>query len=383
MRGFALLLILACTACQFGHNVSAPPPAPPLALAATPNVCHVGPNDGPVLAERGIGGTGMPVFNAAAPAMGTPSASPTGRNQGIGGTGAPPLGPKAVAGNTGIVGEITGFASVCLNGVEVAYNPTTAINIDGQAAPSTALRAGQIAAVTAGPDTAAKEGLLANIVSVRHEVSGPVSALSADRLTAAGQIVILRPDTRGMRNIALGDWIAVSGFRDRAGAIVATRIDPQTPGIVTVHGSIVKRKDGFWIGELKLHIPLISRPLRDGEAVTATGTLFGTELDVTSISPDLLYSDPQAYFGPSVKRLLIQSYIYTVGGPIYVAVGTSIFLAEGKLFYNPSGPSLFSLIVSPRGTLEQVGHFLGSIGGEINPFGSRPTQNDEGTTPPR
>lgn len=381
MRRIALLSLLACTACGFGHNTNPPPPAQ--VMTATPNVCRIGPNDGPVLAERGIGGTGMPPFNAAIPAAGTLPASPPGQDRGIGGTGAPPLGTGAKAANTGIIGEITGFASVCLNGVEVAYDPATTINIDGQAEPPAALRAGQIAAITAGPDAEAKDGLLAAVVSIRHEVSGPVSALDANTLTVAGQTVTLRPDTRGIQHIALGDWIAVSGFRDHAGAIVATRIDPRTPGAVTVHGSIVKKKGGFWIGALKLHMPMISRSLRNGEAVTATGTLFGTELDVTSIAPDLLYSNPQAYFGPSVKKLLIQSYVYTVGGPVYLAVGTSIYLAEGKLFYNSSGPSLFSLIVSPRGTLEAVGQFLGAVGGEINPFTSLPMQNGGNAPPPR
>jgi hypothetical protein len=128
---------------------------------------------------------------------------------------------------------------------------------------------------------------------------------------------------------------------------------------------------------------LVSRSLRKGEAVTVTGVLFGTTLDVASISPDLLYSNPQAYFGPSVKKLLIQSYVYTVGGPVYIAVGTSIYLAEGKLFYNSSGPSLFSLIVSPRGTLVEVGQLLGAVGNEINPFRSGPAQNGEDTPPPR
>jgi hypothetical protein len=320
----------------------------------------------------------MPPFNAAIPVTGAPPASPMGQDRGIGGTGT-----KAATGNTGIVGEITGFASVCLNGVEVAYDPATAINIDGQAEPPTALRAGQVAAVTAGPDADARDGLLAAVVSIRHEVSGPVSAVDANTLTVAGQTVTWRSDTRGIRHIMPGDWIAVSGFRNHAGAIVATRIDPQTPGSVTVHGNIAKRKGGFWIGGLKLHMPLISKSLRKGEAVTATGTLNGTELNVASISPDLLYSDPQAYFGPSVKRLLIQSYVYTVGGPVYLAVGTSIYLAEGKLFYNSSGPSLFSLVVSPRGTLEEVGQFLGSLGETVNPFASRPAQNGGDAQPPR
>ena len=73
--------------------------------------------------------------------------------------------------------------------------------------------------------------------------------------------------------------------------------------------------------------------------------------------------------------MLIQSYVYTVGGPVYIAVGTSIFLAERQLFYNSSGPSLFSLSVSPRETLEEVGQFLGSLGETVNPFASRPVQN--------
>lgn len=370
MRRIALLFLLACTACGSGHNAPIRPLSSPPAVADTSNICRVGPNDGPILAERGIGGTGMPPFNAALPSPGALPASPPGQDRGIGGTGAPALGTKAAAGNTGIVGEITGFASVCLNGVEVAYDPATAINIDGQTVPPDAMRVGQIAAITAGPDAAAKDKLVADVVSIRHEVSGPVSGLDADTVTVAGQTVILRPNTRGMRDMALGDWIAVSGFRNHAGAIVATRIDPQTPGTVTVHGTVVKRKGGFWIGELKLHMPIISRSVHKGEAVTVTGTLFGTELDVHSISPDLLYSDPQAYFGPTVKRMLIQSYVYTLGAPVYIAVGTSIFLAEGKLFYNSSGPSLFSLIVSPRGTLKEVGQFLGSLGETVNPFES-------------
>jgi hypothetical protein len=133
MRRIVFLLLLACTACGAGHKPS-PPPAISAVTAATPNICRIGPNDGPVLAERGIGGTGMPLFTPP-PASGTPPPSPAGQNRGIGGTGAPPIGTgtKSATDNTGIIGEITGFASVCLNGVEVAYDPGTDINIDGQA----------------------------------------------------------------------------------------------------------------------------------------------------------------------------------------------------------------------------------------------------------
>lgn len=372
MRRLVLAVLLICSACAFEHK--AVPVTPAATLAASPRACHVGPNDGPVLAERGIGGTGMPLFNMPVPASAAVPASPAGQNRGMGGTGAPSQGTKPVTGNTGIVGAITGFASVCLDGVEVAYDPATRINIDGQPEPPEALRAGQVAAVVAGPDPRAADGLMATAISIRYEVSGPVSAVNGDRLTVAGQPVSMNARTWGLRRIAPGDWVAVSGFRNPAGVIVATRIDPRAPGSVIVHGVIAKKSGGIWLGGLELHLPPQTRHLRNGEAVIATGALSGTILDADSVTPDLLYSNPHAYFGASVKRLLIQSYVYTIGGPAYIAVGTSIYLAEGKLFYNPSGPSIFSLIVSPEGTLRAVGHVLGTLGAHMNPFAHGPAE---------
>lgn len=364
MRWIAFLLLLACTAC--GGQQAAPPTPAPAALAAAPDICRIGPNDGPVLAERGIGGTGMGPFKTPLPAGETLPASPAGQDRGIGGTGAPPLGGGAKAA-TGIVGEITGFASVCLNGVEVAYDPATAIDIDGQAEPPAALRAGQIAAITAGPEGT---GLRADVVAIRHEVAGPVSEVGPDRLTVAGQSVTWNDGTRGLRTLKPGDWIAVSGFRRNAGVIMATRIDPQPPGLVTVHGNIVKAAGGYWIGGLRLHIPPGWAPgwapgrkkLKNGEAVTATGVLAGPALDVQTITPDLLYSDPQAYFGPQVKHILMQSYAYTLGGAVHIATGTSIGLLKGVLFYNESGPTILSLVRLPGGALQAVGQMLGVIG---------------------
>jgi len=376
MRCAVILLLLVCTACGFGQmprQIAREQAAP---MVSTPHACHIGPDDGPVLAERGIGGTGMTPFNSALPAMGTPpsaqpNTSPTGQNRGIGGTGGPATGPKGVADKTGIVGEITGFGSVCLNGVEVAYGPATPIEVDGQAESASALRAGQIAAILAAPSGDAEEGLQAATVAIRHEVSGPVEEVNASALTVAGQTVLWNVKTRGVTHIAPGDWVAVSGLRNDSGAIVATRIDPRDPGIVTVHGKISKKQGAFWIGGLQLRLPPMSRPPRGGEYVTATGDLNGLNLYVQSVLPDLLYSDPQAYFGPTVKHLLIQSYIYTLGGTMHLAVGTSIYLAEGKLFYNPSEPSILSLVLSPRGTLLAVGQLLGAVGGYI-PFTGSP-----------
>lgn len=371
MRRIVFLGFLLCTGCGLTHEASPPPVA---AAPATPQICHIGPNDGPALAERGIGGTGMPLFNATSPASGALPASPAGQGRGVGGTGAPAL-PGAVkqaTGNTGIVGEITGFASVCLNGVEVAYDPATQFNIDGQAESPTALRAGQIAAITATPDKAARDGLRASLVSIRHEVSGPVASATGERLVVAGQPVSWTDQTRGLQHVGQGDWIAVSGFRNNAGIIVATRIDPRPPGPVTVHGTVARLNGGTWIGTLRLNMPLLSRRLHNGEAVTATGRLDGAVLDVDNITPDLLYSDPQAYFGPNVERILMQSYAYTLGGAIHIALGTSIGLLKGVLPFQQSGLTIWSLVRLPGGTLQAMGQFLGAVGSGENPFAGAP-----------
>lgn len=388
MRRIALLCLLLCTACGFGQTGT--PPRSTAAAVPVTNACRIGPNDGPVLAERGIGGTGMLPFKTTVPVGETPLASPAGQNRGIGGTGTAPAGAatKAVAADTGIVGEITGFASVCLNGVEVAYDPATAINIEGQVESPAALRAGQIAAITAGTESGTqeagtKDGLLAVKVAIRYEVTGPVSAVTANTLTVAGQTVTRNAGTRGLQTIAPGDWIAVSGFRTTKGVIAATRIDPQTAGIVIVHGKLIKKGHDVHISALQLNVPPNAPALRNGEAVTVTGALNGTVLDARSITPDLLYSNPQAYFGPSVKRILMQSYVYTLGSAVHVALGGSLGILEGVRLYNRPGLALLELVELPGTSVLVVGQLFGIIDGEYNPFTHKPANIEGNPALPR
>ena len=80
----ALVLVAAVAAC----GRPAPPARPEASVAADPAVCRVGPDGGPQLADRGIGGTGAPVLET---------------DRGIGGTGGPQLADRGIGG-TGIVG---------------------------------------------------------------------------------------------------------------------------------------------------------------------------------------------------------------------------------------------------------------------------------------
>src|SRR5262249_47773517 len=89
------LLLLGCAAGAGRESATDSTSAP---------VCKIGPQGGPVVSERGMGGTGISTRNTVT------------TERGLGGT--------------GIVGVITGFSSICINGLEVAYDATTPVLIE-------------------------------------------------------------------------------------------------------------------------------------------------------------------------------------------------------------------------------------------------------------
>lgn len=289
---WCLLIALLVAAC--GHRVSAPTSTTPV----TPAICQIGPDGGPVVADRGIGGTG--IDNNAIPTA----------DRGIGGT--------------GIVGVVTGFSSVCVAGLEISYGSTTPVSIAGSPATVDELRAGQVVAIDA---TQNSSGLRARNILVRHEVTGPVQSVSADGvLTVAGQRVILDPTARGVTALKRGDWVAVSGIRRPEGAIVATRIDYATPGVVTVHGRLDESNQVWRLGGLIVQPAPGSAP-PSGRFVVATGEERNGELFADSIVPDLLVSNPPAYFGDAVQRFVIESFVRATDGSIEMSGGFSARIA--------------------------------------------------------
>lgn len=294
MRSLArLLLLLALAGCT-----AAPPVAPPTPVA-TPapaaGLCRIGPDDGPVLADRGIGGTGISTGEG---------------DRGIGGT--------------GILGVITGFASVCVNGLEIHTAPSLAVELEGAAASLAQLRAGQVVVVeAAGPP----EALRARRLAVRYEVIGPVEQQrGTEGLRVAGQEVRYTPELRGGSAWRIGDWVAVSGLRRPDGRIMATRIDRREPGPVLVRGIVEQDPQGPHIGALPFQPPLTLRP---GAAVTVTGRFAEGRFVTESVSGDLLLTDPARAFGPSVERLVIDSYFTMTDGMLRLG-GTSFGLAPQR-----------------------------------------------------
>ena len=251
---------LALAIALLAHAASAQLPRPVPACAAEPR-----------LAERGIGGTGI-----------RPDGAQT-ADRGIGGT--------------GIVGTITGFASVCINGLEVQYAPETPVSVDGVRSEVATLRVGQVAVIEAADQFQAR-GL-----AVEHEVSGPVMAVNQGGrvLIVAGQRVLLRPFTEGVRAPTVGDWVDVSGLRNPLGAIVASRIDPRSPGPVRVTGILRRQGSQLRIGMLVVRgAPLASLRRR----VVVTGRFAGGAVVMESIA------DSDALpFDARVGRFLVEAYV--------------------------------------------------------------------------
>jgi hypothetical protein len=80
-------------------------------------------------------------------------------------------------GGTGIVGTITGFGSICVNGLRIAYGPETPTERNGAAASADELAIGDVVNVAAKHDAATGE-LRASAIGVRHIVRGPIESIA-------------------------------------------------------------------------------------------------------------------------------------------------------------------------------------------------------------
>lgn len=267
------------------------------------------PDAGLQVTERGIGGTGGltggPGASGAArplPAPGSGASVPRPSDRGIGGIGM----ASAETADTGLVGMITGFGSIFVNGLEVGFDSSARVTMDDAPVPSSALRVGQIAVLDVDPVIDARSRTTG--IAVRHEVAGRVARVGADGLlTVSGQPVRLSASTLGDSRPHAGDWIAVSGFRNPAGEIAATRIDPAPRGHMVVHGILRWDQGALHVGELPIETAG-GTPVPSGGPVNASGPDAGGALHADRLTPDLLAANPAIYFGPMVRHFLIEGY---------------------------------------------------------------------------
>ena len=143
---------------------------------------------------------------------------------GIGGTGL-----RADA-DLGIYGTITGFGSICVNGLEVQYDSATPVSRGGEPVDAAALAVGQVVLVRA---TEGEKQTRARSIQIVDAAVGAADT-QAGALRVAGQPVRVVSSTEFATDVSPGQLggrsLRVSGLLAADGAIVATRIEAAPPG---------------------------------------------------------------------------------------------------------------------------------------------------------
>jgi hypothetical protein len=213
-----------------------------------------------IAAEGGIDGTGAPVAQGG---IGGTSDAQKAAIRGVGGTRAPTerggiggtgdaltqntLLPIEDQGGIGVVGVITGFASICVGDVEVQYEPATPVFENGKKVQLAKLAVGKMVMLKA---ERVAGRLKARAIGMFDAVAGPVGRLDIARqqMHVMGQAVRLdKIAMQQLKGVTAGTNVQVSGHRLNNGEIVATRVDTEkTGGNVGTVGSVTAvSRDGF------------------------------------------------------------------------------------------------------------------------------------------
>ncbi len=296
-------------------------------------------------------------------------------DRGIGGTG---IGIDTVdrgIGGTGIVGTLTGFGSIWVNGLRIAVPDTTVLTIDGQPATDTILARGQTVSVLVAD---APRGTVvatpiwsAERIDVWHAVIGPVETadVQTQMLRVLGQSVVV---PAGVQPPAPGTWVAVSGLRRTDGVIVATRLASATPGQWRLRGLVDGVAPGrLSIGALTLDWPAISDTVDGGPTlgqwVEGVGDFVHGRPVASAVTPVRLPA-------PGLTRLVLEAFVGPGGQLVSAASGVDVVLtgvAAGTRF-------VVDLRLDPNDDDER-GQIVGAVPAESVPQG-RPDRA-AGSTP--
>ena len=232
-------------------------------------------------------------------------------DEGIGGTGATSEAPKPFEddgiGGTGIIGVITGFGSVIVNGHHVEFDQSTPIGDAVGPIDPAALRVGHVVEIAA----ANRDGTLtARGIFRRHPVAGPIESKDGKNLLVLGQSIAIVPATRfgpGLSDLTTGYSVTVSGFRRADGVVVATRIDkrnPSAPGILTAPVAAIDSKQ-IRIGSQRIDRGDVTgvSSAKPGSIVTVTGRIVdGRMVEAAG------RVQPRLPFAGRLQRLSVQGF---------------------------------------------------------------------------
>ncbi len=207
-------------------------------------------------------------------------------------------------GGTGIVGVISGFGSICVNGIEIHYDSKIPIVEDGVLTDFNRLALGQTVSILA---TSITQNYYAKEIHVLHEVQGVVESVDSNNgvFNVLGQTVHLPENL--LDKITVGDNVVISGNRLTDGSIEAARVEKHD---VINHVSLIgtlevdNSSGNFRIGNQSIEFPKNHTDVKIGDEVRIQGILNDKILRV-----EKLEQNPRWSFPARVEQLLLQGYV--------------------------------------------------------------------------
>ncbi len=245
---------------------------------------------------------------------------------GIGGTGGQATNNGGMSG-TGIIGIITGFASICVNGIKIHYHPDTPVTIDGQSSTTQNLAVGQMVAVRA--DGTGNEVTARNI-AVMHAVIGPVDSISPEtgKMQVLDQTIQVR-DHDLLENLQTNEWVQISGHRLSDGTIVASRVEFSQPlEQFWINGHVTQADTaGFEVNGTRIEIDQHVRPegIIPGVEISASGQWNNESLQVQHVQVD-----PTDQLMDEIERVVIEGYVQPINSGEF-SLGGQTFVLEPDL----------------------------------------------------
>ncbi|SET34370.1 hypothetical protein SAMN05216326_12155 [Nitrosomonas marina] len=258
--------------------------------------------------NSGLGGTGIELTQSGIGGTGIDGS-------GIGGTGIEisdyddtdekMISEGGVIGGTGIIGVITGFASICVNDIEIHYNKNTPVTMDGLTSSVSKLATGQMVVVRA---EGSNDKTKAQLIAIYHAVVGPVGHIdpTTREIRVLNQTIQLQAHHKLEK---LNEkWVRVSGLRLASGKIIATHIQPIQPMKRSIiNGRITQINPGEIIIEgTRVQFNPESWPhgLSKGMEISVDGTWDGT-----SIHAQTVHVEPTRQILGDVQQIVMEGYV--------------------------------------------------------------------------
>jgi hypothetical protein len=204
------------------------------------------------------------------------------------------------------VGVITGFASICVNDLEVQFDKDTPLSDNGQPAALAQLAVGQIVSIRAQNEG---DSVVARHIAVMHAAVGPLDAVDH----ATGEFKVLGQAARAFNpadvaQLEVGDWVRVSGHRLALGEIAASRIEAIPPAPQVQLMGTVRATDGTGFSlegtPVRLDKALAAEPFAPGTEVLVRGVWNGI-----SLQADQVQSNPTSASLGAVRQVVAEGYI--------------------------------------------------------------------------